>query len=55
MAKYTVSGTVGGRTKFSIEVEAKSERHAERLAVTKMGSTRGAKATAISITGVKKG
>lgn len=55
MAKYIVTGTVRGKAKFRIEIEAKSERHAERLAVTKVGSSQGAKATAISITGVKKG
>lgn len=55
MAKYIVSGTVRGKSKFSIEVEAKSESHAERLALTKVGSAQGAKATMVLITGVKKG
>ncbi len=55
MAKYVVSGTIGGKAKFSMEVDAKSEKHAERLVLSKIGSSQGAKATKITVVEVKKG
>lgn len=53
MARYSVSGTIRKGTKFSMEVEAKSEKHAAELAVVKIGSAQGLKATAVRITQVK--
>jgi len=53
MAKYIVSGMIRKKTKFNLEVEAKSEKHASQLAVTKVGSAQGIKSTAIRIAHVK--
>ncbi len=55
MAKYIVSGLIGRKTEFRIEVEAKTERHARSLALSRIGSARRAKASAIEIEGTKRG
>lgn len=53
MAKYMVSGLIKKKTKFNLEIEAKSERHASQLAMIKVGGAQGIKSTAIKVTQVK--
>lgn len=48
MTKYVVSGTVK-KGKFSIEVEARSEKHARELAITRLGSAQKLKGTSIKV------
>ncbi len=51
--KYVVSGMVG-KTKFSKEVEAKSERHASALVKAKFGADQGVNGATVKITEIKK-
>lgn len=51
--KYMVSGLIRKKTKFDLEIEAKSEKHAAALAVVKIGSSQGLTSTAIRVTQVK--
>jgi ribosomal protein L20A (L18A) len=53
MARYIVSGMIRKKTGFSMEVDAKSEKHAERLAITKVGSSQRVKANAVKVSGVR--
>ncbi len=52
--KYNVSGVVNGRSRFSIVIEAGSEKLASLRAKEKIGSTQGIKASQISIDEAKK-
>ncbi len=54
MARYIVSGLVNSKRKFSIEVDAESERHVIHMAMSKIGSSQKQKSTRIKITQVKK-
>jgi ribosomal protein L20A (L18A) len=53
--KFVVNGRIKDKaqTKFSIEVEAKSEAHARALVTTKMGSRNGLRANGIEIMEIK--
>jgi ribosomal protein L20A (L18A) len=57
MQAYVVSGTVekGVQRKFSLQLNAMSERHARALAKSILGSRHRLRSTAYSILEVKKG
>lgn len=54
--KFTVSGSTknGAVTNFTIEVEAKNEKHATSLALVKIGSAQGVRKSMIQIASVKE-
>lgn len=53
-SRYEVSGTVKNRGSFMIEVEAESEAHARKLALSRVGSSQRIRETMITLKSVKK-
>lgn len=52
--KFAIKGKIRGGAQFSMEIEAKSERHAKALAVIKIGSAQGLSKGNIIIDSVEK-
>lgn len=52
--KFAVTGRIGGKAHFNLELEAESERHARALAVVRMGSAQGISKSNIIIDSVER-
>jgi ribosomal protein L20A (L18A) len=51
---FAVTGKLHGDTEFSIEIKAKSEKHARSVAISMLGSKHGLKKNRIDINEIKK-